>query len=89
MYYTPLPSRDRGRKDWWAICEIKSRVVHYKLDEEEKESYLPECYQEDETLGVHQSYIEAELDAPRILSHDGQHEEIDQIEFIFRGKQMQ
>ena len=70
-------------------CKIKSWVVHYELDEEEQESHLPECYQEDETLGVHQSYIEAELDAPGILLHDGQHEEIDHIEFIFRDKQMQ
>ena len=71
------------------VCKIKSRVVHYELDEEEEESHLPECYQEDETLGVHQSYIEAELDALGILLHDGQHEEIDHIEFISRDKQMQ
>ena len=89
VYYTPLPSRDRGRKDWWAVCKIKSRVVHYDLNEEEEEFHLPVCYQEDETLGVHQSYIEAELDAPRIFLHDGQHEKIDHIEFVSRGKQMQ
>ena len=89
MYYAPLPSRDRERKDWWTVCKIKSQVVHYELDEEEEESHLPKCYQEDETLGVHQSYIEAELDALGILLHDGQHKEIDHIEFIFKGKQMQ
>ena len=44
VYYTPLPSRDRERKDWWAICKIKSRVVHYELDEEEEEFHLLECY---------------------------------------------
>ena len=71
MYYTPLPSKDRGRKDWWAVCKIKSRVVHYELNEEEEEFHLPVCYQEDETLGVHRSYIEAELDALGILVHDG------------------
>ena len=89
VYYTPLPSRDRGRKDWWTVCKIKSRVVHYELNEEEEEFHLSVCYQEDETLGVHRSYIEAELDAPGILLNDGQHEEIDHIEFIFRDKQLQ
>ena len=54
-----------------------------------EEFHLSVCYQEDETLGVHRSYIEVELDAPGILLHDGQHEEIDQIEFISRDKQMQ
>ena len=68
---------------------IKSWVVHYELNEEEEEFHLPVCYQEDETLGVHRSYIEAELDAPRIFLHDGQHEKIDHIEFISRGKQKQ
>ena len=53
------------------VCKIKSGVVHYELDEEEEESYLPECYQRDETLGVHRSYIEAELDALEIFLHDG------------------
>ena len=89
VYYTPLPSRDRGRKDWWAVCKIKSRVVHYELNEEEEEFHLPVCYQENETLEIHRSYIEAEFDAPGILLHDYQHEEIDHIEFISRGKQMQ
>ena len=89
VYYTPLPSRDRGRKDWWTVCKIKSRVVHYELNDEEEEFHLPVCYQEDETLGVHRSYIEVELDALVILLHDGQLEEIDHIEFISRGKQMQ
>ena len=24
VYYTLFPSRDRERKDWWAVCKIKS-----------------------------------------------------------------
>ena len=36
-----------------------------------EESHLPEYFQEDKTLGVHQSLIDAELDAPGILLRDG------------------
>ena len=41
-----------------------------------------------ETLGVHQSLIDAELDAPKILLHDGQYE-VDHIEFVLKGNPIQ
>ena len=70
MYYTPFPSKERGKKDWWAVYKVKSRAIHYHLKEEEEKSYLSECFQEDETLRVHQYLIDAELDASKILLHD-------------------
>ena len=43
VYYTLFPLRKRGRKEWWVICKIKSRTIHYAL-KEEKELQLPECF---------------------------------------------
>ena len=51
--------------------------------EEEEELQLPECFQEDEIVGVHQSFDDVELDAPGILlREDGQHEEVDPTEIV-------
>ena len=44
VYYTPFPSRERGRKDWWTAYKVKSRAVHYELEEEKKELYLPKYF---------------------------------------------
>ena len=84
VYYTPFPSRKRERKDWWAICKIKFWAIHYALKEEE-EPQLPECFQEHETVGVHQSFDDVELDASKILLREnGQHEEVDPTEIILK-----
>ena len=84
IYYTPFPLRKRGRKNWWVICKIKFRAVHYVLEEEE-ELQLPKYFQEDEIVGVHQSFDDLELDAPEILlREDGQYEEIDPTEIVLK-----
>ena len=57
--------------------------------EEEEEPQLPECFQEDETLGFHRSSIDIELDAPRILVYDGQHEKVDPTKFILKDNPVQ
>ena len=36
MYYTLFLSRKRGKKDWWAVCKVKSRVIHYVLEKKEE-----------------------------------------------------
>ena len=87
MYYTTFPSRERGRKHWWAICKIKSRAVHYML--EKKEPQLSEYFQKDETLGFHWFSIDAELDAPGIFIHDGQYEKVDPTNFILKDNPIQ
>ena len=52
VYYTHFPSRERGRKEWQAVCKIKSQAIHYMLKEKE-EPYLLEYFQEDETSAVY------------------------------------
>ena len=89
VYYTPFPSRKRGRKDSQAVCKVKSRAIHYELEKEKKESHLSEYFQKDEILVVHQHLIDVELDVPKIFLHDGQHEEVDHIEFIFKKHPIQ
>ena len=89
VYYTLFPSRERGRKDWCAVCKVKFRDIHYELEQEEEVPYLPECFQEDEILGVYQYLIDVELDALEIFLHDGQHEEVDHIEFVFKEHPIQ
>ena len=84
MYYALFPSRMRERKDWWVVCKVKSRAIHYKLEEEEEELYLSEYFQEDEILGVHQYLIDIESDAPTWWPI-----EIDHTEFVFREHPIQ
>ena len=43
VYYTSFSSRKRGRKDWWAVCRVKSRAIYYTL-EKEKELQLSEYF---------------------------------------------
>ena len=80
---TPFPSRERGRKDWWAVCRVKSQSVYYVLEEKE------ECFQMDKTLRFQQSSIDAKLDASGILVHDGPYEEVDLTDFILKDNPIQ
>ena len=67
----------------------KSQAIHYALEEEE-ELQLLECYQEDETVGVHQSFDDMELDTPEILlCEDGQYEEVDSTEIVLKDNLLQ
>ena len=75
-------------KEWWTVCKIKSWAIHYIL-EEEKESHLSECFQKDEISGVHQSFIDAELDVSDFLLCDSHHKEVDHSEFILKGNPIQ
>ena len=89
VYHILFPSKKRRRKDWRTVYKIKSRAVHYILKEKE-ELQLSECFQEDETVGVHQSFDDVELDALGILlCEDGQHEEVDPIEIVLKDNLLQ
>ena len=70
------------------MYKVKSRAIHYALEEEE-ELQLSEYFWEDETLGFHWSSIDVELDALEIFIHDGPHEEVDSINFILKDNPIQ
>ena len=66
------------------VCKIKSRAIHYVLEKEE-EPQLSKYFQEDETVGVYQSFDDMKLDAPEILLFaDGKYEEVDPTEIILK-----
>ena len=41
VYYTPFLSKERERKDCWAVYKVKSRVIHYEPEQKEEEPHLP------------------------------------------------
>ena len=61
-------------------------ITHSK---KKKSSIYPECFQEDETSKIHQSFIDAELDVLGFLLHDGQHEEVDNSKFVLKDTPIQ
>ena len=66
-----------------SCMQNKSWDVHYMLEEEE-ELHLLDSFQKNKTSRVYQSFIDIELDSLDFLLPDGQHEEVDNFEFVLK-----
>lgn len=79
MYFCTYPSKHLSRKDWWAVCKIKSRPSVEVPDI----SSLPQPFQDDEHDSLHLPPFDDDLDTSHpdggIIEMEGGYEDGDEV----------
>ncbi|OMO57751.1 Transposon, En/Spm-like protein [Corchorus capsularis] len=78
--YTSYPSKKRDRRDWWAVCKVKTRSrFSIPLNEEDNQSERVDGFYQEEEFTPFAVSADLGLDDPGILVSDFGLEEVDLI----------